>query len=30
LIPFLKQFVTKVDIDNKKIFISDLEGLLWE
>jgi 16S rRNA processing protein RimM len=28
LIPFLKQFVTKVDIDNKKIFISDLEGLL--
>lgn len=30
LIPFLKQFVLKVDLDNKVIFIKEWEGLLWE
>ena len=30
-IPFIKQFITKVDINNKVIFINNMEGLLkWK
>lgn len=29
-VPFLNEFITKVDISNKKIFIQVIEGMLWE
>lgn len=30
LVPYLPQFVDGVDLDNKKIMIKDIEGLLWK
>ena len=30
LIPFLKHFVKDVDLKNKKIYLCEWEGLLWE
>ena len=28
-VPFIKQFITDVDVDNKSIIINVLEGMLW-
>jgi len=30
LLPFVKDFIVKIDIDNKTITINYMEGLLWE
>ena len=29
-VPFVKQFIKKVDIENKKIYIEVIEGMLWK
>lgn len=29
-VPFIKQFIVKVDIENKQIFINYMEGLIWK
>ena len=28
-VPFVKAFISKVDIENKRIYINEIEGLLW-
>lgn len=30
LVPYIKEFVEKIDLDNKKIYIKEIEGLLNE
>ena len=30
LVLFMKQFVKDVDVVNKKIYLNDVEGLLWD
>ena len=30
LVPFVDEFIVSVDIENKKIVIDPIEGLIWE